>query len=281
MTHTILLDLKGQKSGRRSKGVFSYHPNGTLVVFVHGFTGSPEGTWRDFPALLPTEPRANGADAMFFGYDSVFGNPADSAKQLREFMDVLWTSPAACWPDVIAKGRAGKQWLGYSKLVLVAHSLGAVVSRLALHDALARPSGPSWGKAAQMVLFAPAHKGAYRKEFIDLLGQTLLMVPKAGRIFKITRWAIQKTIPAAEHLQPKSKMLVDLENTAVELDRKKGLRSATAKRTVFGSRDLVVLQIPFGCDPPAGIARGDGHTSVCKPRIGTNTAPLTEVRNYL
>lgn len=278
MFHSIPLELRGRLSGRKSVGVFSHRPNGTAIVFVHGFMGHPTGTWSDFPGLLSKNSKARGADGLFFGYDSVRSEPVNSARELRLFLDSLWHSPREHWPRAIAESRGGQQ--KYKRFILVAHSLGAVVSRIALHNALGDQHGSRWASSAKLLLFAPAHKGACRKEFIDLLGYASLNLPKISTLFRISSAILNRFVPAIKHLASDSALLRTLEDDAMRFhkDRKS---SATAKLVVFGKREYVVLRKPFGCDPWPPLDIPGNHTSVCKPRDTTYMRPLNEVANQL
>jgi pimeloyl-ACP methyl ester carboxylesterase len=139
-SHHFPLDLKrpdGQSWGRSSKAFFATEPVGSAILFVHGFGGKATDTWLEFPRLLPLEAESAGYDLLFYGYDGKKARAAFSAAGLLEFLDALNDTPSrdvinpSLTPGIPKRPKAFR----YKRLVICAHSLGAVVSRLALLDA--------------------------------------------------------------------------------------------------------------------------------------------------
>jgi len=95
------------------------------VVFIHGFGGKAVGTWGEFPELLATEPRLNGWDIYNFGYST--GLAPDILRR-------IWSSD----PDLdelavfLSTNAATGDLGGYGALVLIAHSMGGLVTQRAL-----------------------------------------------------------------------------------------------------------------------------------------------------
>src|SRR5713226_7104842 len=87
----------------------------------------------------------------------------------REWLQVRTCSDSSCKamctrPSVIVNGTLRpelhrKAEFQYGSVVVVAHSLGAVVARQALLD-LDEDRNPKWLNKISLVLFAPAHMGA-------------------------------------------------------------------------------------------------------------------------
>src|SRR5688500_13432064 len=139
--------------------LWAVNPNRTLLVFVHGFGGSATGTWVAFPELLDVSSKARHCDCVFYGYDGFRTRAYVSALKLLAFLDRLCTDTAntinATLPSVAPKRAAD---FAYDKIIIVAHSLGAIVSRQALVSA--HKSGAAWAAKVDLVFFAPAHSGA-------------------------------------------------------------------------------------------------------------------------
>lgn len=61
------------------------------VVFVHGFGGHPEKTWRNFQELVDSFagsfPLWQRCDLYFFKYESISAHIKDSSRKLRVFLD--------------------------------------------------------------------------------------------------------------------------------------------------------------------------------------------------
>jgi hypothetical protein len=100
---------------------------------------------------------------VFYGYDSVHQQVNYSASEFRDFLTAFLAGPAASINPTIQHLTQKHPWLQrdaafrYTSVVLVAHSLGAIVVRGALLESLSQ----SWLDTVRLVLFAPAHKGAF------------------------------------------------------------------------------------------------------------------------
>ena len=140
----------------------------------------------------------------------------------------------------------------YSRVVVVAHSLGAVVARLALLRAHRRSA--SWLSAVSFVLFSPAHLGA---DILQLASQSFL-----GPL----------VVPVAKWFSP---VLLDLEKGSLLLDRlcadtEEALHTSettshlVAKTVVHSPRDSIVPLVRFCGDPDAEYVEDHRtHQTVC------------------
>ena len=108
----------------------------TALVFVHGFDGRAVSTWERFPSFIRTEPKAHRADAIFWGYPSRQEDVEFCAQKLRKFLHGLFNDPLEAFlgPTLSRAGSRRPTTFRYSKVVLCAHSMGAVVVRRALID---------------------------------------------------------------------------------------------------------------------------------------------------
>lgn len=251
----------GLHVGPKSKAFWSVQPGGAVLIFVHGFGGGATSTWLEFPFLLQREPAAAPFDLIFYGYDGLQTRATNSARDLERFLDRLVTSPAALANQGLIADLQRPLGFAYQRVVVVAHSLGAVVSRQALLDAYLnqRP----WAPRVSLILFAPAHLGS---NLLKLAGDFLtgLSLPLAGASTAL----LKAKLRVLQDLEPNSAMLEKLlADTQTELGRGNAA-SLIARLVVHADEDDVVEPIRFAQDPPHELIHGKGHTEMCKPRDG-------------
>src|SRR5438105_9623963 len=140
--------------GRNSQAWWSAEPTTSLIIFVHGFGGSAVGTWRDFPGSLRSQLR--GSDLVFYGYDGEHARAGISAGLLKKHMNVFLDHPDKVFNESMLM-MVQRDAFQYETITVVAHSLGAIVSRLALVEAFNEKQ--PWVNAIRLILFAPAHRG--------------------------------------------------------------------------------------------------------------------------
>ncbi len=262
------------------------------IVFVHGFRGVAETTWQKFPELLTSGSSkvkaAANYDLYFFQYDSRV-EAADSAHFLGSFLNELGTAPG--WNIInpslgsaIGTQNANIRWQSknfrYEKIIICAHSLGAVVARRALLDRSVPPAA-AWLSKVQLLLFAPAHFGA---KIIPLFSMTLdgLAVGfGALRISgKVGEVALRSYYKSLDNLAPKSQCLTDLDRDsrarrAANPDSTDWLRA----NVVRANGDAVVFAGSFVDDHlPHTIIKPSTHIRVCKPQLETDVALTTLLR---
>jgi len=231
--------------GRGSRGflVRDQTPRSALV-FVHGFKGKPTKTWGDFPWLLREHERLAGTDLVFYGYDSR-NRVASLAARLAADLEAFGSGDTPPAPRVPVRT--------YENILLVAHSLGAVVARRALLDGLTKDS--VWARKVSHVLFAPAHQGA---DAMRLLKQGLGQVPFVPAFIQHTFASLldieSANTPCLSNLRADAKRLVSR------------YPNASAASVEIAEHENVVDPSRFPIDPPPGdpIKHTD-HWSVCKP----------------
>lgn len=253
----------------RSMARWATQPAGTVVVFVHGFGGGVS-TWDEFDELLPLEPRAAGADLVFFTYDGLRAPVLTSAAQLRDMLDELMTSPSRCVNGTLEPEDHRPASFAYHKLVLVAHSLGAVVTRKALLDAY-RVRAP-WLDRVELVLFAPAHRGA---PVIDVARETLGLFHAA----MMTVMKVVTTYSVLADLEPDSPLLADL-RAQTERALSAGARTLAARHVATAAHDKVVAHLDFVLEDAPAVPLPGSHTSICKPS-DNYTSPIEIVARFL
>jgi hypothetical protein len=223
-----------------------------LVIFVHGFNGKATGTWDEFPELIRTNNDFANSDVIFYGYDSLKGQANNNAIRFyRMLTSVCENSPnnLGYKRDSIADD------FTYQRILIVAHSLGAIIVRRALLNAM--NENKPWLPNCRMVLFAPAHRGA---RIQNLVAESL---PTVGRILAGLGFI---TIPVLDDLRPNSQTILNLiADSQVYLNKNTG-QFTIAHEVVWANNEIVVHNDQFCNDPVATLIDNKSHTSVCKPK---------------
>lgn len=245
---------------------WSHQPSSEAVVFVHGFGGQALKTWSRFPSLLCSEPACAGFDLFFFGYDGLHTEAVSSAGQLMRFLSGLFNSPEDMYRDSGAPLAARVRHPGsYDRVVIVAHSLGAVVSRRAVLDAFNDAAATAWAKRVHLVLFAPAHLGA---KLMSLVRQTPI-----GSVLAIL--SLTQLLGRYVVLDDLKEGSVTLENLKDDLKRTfdTGTSANLRSRLVtWAENDRVVRNGTLFPDPAPTLVPGHDHLSICKPNDSDLTA---------
>lgn len=236
------------------------------VVFIHGFNGSSLKTFGDFNLEFRHRPEYKDYDVYFYGYDSLNSQVGNSALSFMTFLHALNTDIKS----VIKNSGASLQRSRYEKIVVVAHSLGAVVTRQALNDAHRRKY--KWVHQVNLVLFAPAHKGA-RNEILDLI--------ELGGILRFIKPFVLYRIVTVGQLMGKGNILPALETDCRKLIYEEKIKTFTiAVKVVWADPERVVFNEQFLDDDPSTQCTGKKHEEVCKPGPGFET-PFNIVKEVL
>ena len=222
-----------------------------LIVFIHGFHGDALDSWKDFPEMIVTHPKFKNADVVFWGYDSLKGQAGNIKIKFFKALDFLSDpSSIASYPD--RKMAAG---FSYDRIIIVAHSLGAVVTRLALLHA--NGMNAPWRNKCKLLFFAPAHWGSPIPENFKecFLGFSVLL-----EAFAVTKYPIIKDLTQGSLVLNYIQSETDKLLTAGNNDYVKA-------KVVWAEKDIVVTNIPYLQDDPADEIINTTHTSVCKPTI--------------
>jgi pimeloyl-ACP methyl ester carboxylesterase len=257
-SHFLIRDVPDW--GERTKAEWAFQPDGQAVVFVHGFLGSALGTWMRFPAMLRAEPKCAGCDLVFYGHDAGRRRVAASAYRLEQFLDALFSDPLAIINSNLDPEDRRPAPFSYRSMLLVAHSLGAVLCRQALLNAHLRRR--TWPTKVRLVLFAPAHRWAHLIPLVNdaFVGMKVPLLGASMPILKVFWRALLDLSPGCQTLHKL------LEDTEQELAQGSGdhLRAAVV---IHSDRDNVVEQQRFDGDPPLVMPTVSlGHSAMCKPR---------------
>ena len=268
-THYFPLSL-AREYGRATQAYWSLTSPTHLVLFVHGFGGDPVGTWPEFATLLTKRAGLPVFDYIFYGYDGKTTQANSSALALFNFLDVLLRKPEAVHKQSLPFSKRAP--FQYERVVVVAHSLGALVTRRALlHAASMVSSGTPvpWLDSVRMVLFAPAHHGAYVANLVSAF-----VVDTPWFLGKLLGYYLKYRSPLLDDLQPNSTVIKSLkdETDAIKARLPQPPWYIRATNVLWAEHERVVINAPFCVDAPAGLAVATDHFGVCKPRDLTNKA---------
>jgi len=240
-------------------------------VFVHGFNGKAAGTWIDFPRVLTAERACQGCDFVFYGYDGLYTEAYLSGTQLFKFIDALVTPPLTVLEKSLSPFPSRPNGFRFKKLTLVAHSLGAIVSRQALIEHYRNTR--QWAEQIELVLFAPAHMGA---SLLPLLTEAFTGVAAmAAPLMSLLRFKFQ----VLRDLDPESKLLDKLKDDS-ERAILAGCSYMKAKKVLVTPKDRVVQNVRFLEDATPDIIEGATHSTICKPRADFSK-PASELLKVL
>jgi hypothetical protein len=259
------------RTTKKTRAYWAIKPGGTAILFVHGWKGKAVGTWSDFERLLSASPQCSGCDLIFYSYDSLRQQTLISATQLYRYLNLLFPRPLQLInKDLEPEVRRGNDFR-YERIMLVAHSMGAIICRQALLRAY--QADDWWPHQTELVLFAPAHLGA--PNIVSFMTEVagFLKVPFA--------------IGAAKFWWPTINELKENSNTINDLAKRTAAALATgsadylrARKVFFGERERIVTVGNFCEDAPIASFPNKGHVGVCKPKDSFRT-PLDEVLRIL
>jgi len=200
----------------------------------------------------------------------MYTRAAVSAARLLGFLDSLFASPEkiAKWSlgPLLAKKRP--LLCTYDRVTIVAHSLGAIVTRLALIEA--RESRRTWLPRTDLVLFAPAHRGA---DIVSLAQQGLTGLTWGMSLFTS---AVKYRAQALLDLEPQCQTLQDIESRTQNALTSGNNDGLVARKVLHAESDKVVSPNKFCQDQGTVVLTGRSHTDVCKP-----TAAYLQPVNHL
>ena len=247
-------------NGHHTQGSWATRSPRRLLVFVHGFKGHATGTWNQFPRLLLRERACEDCDIVFYGYDSLHSRVDISAHRLRNVLHVLMTSPTTIINPLLVEEARRPETFCYENAFMVAHSLGAIVSRRALLNASRDKT--FWTDKVRLILFAPAHMGA---NIQSLYKEALMGIPFVGGIVSAIG---QLRFQSLQDLDPKCTTLQQLQEHTKEALGKGSGRCHIALKVIHASKDRVVEPHIFCEDPTFQVFEDRNHRDVCKPSEG-------------
>ncbi len=248
MNHTppIFID-----EGSHTIAFFALDNPQTLVIFIHGFNGRLINTWGEFPDFIRLNNDFKNADILFYGYDSLKNPAAQSSQNLYNSLSNLTENSTNAWG--IERAFINESFK-YEQIVLVAHSLGALVLRKAL--LLAKRDHKEWLDSCKMILFAPAHHGFKMRNLIfESLSSIETILSGLGLI----------SFPVLENLKPNSFIIQNLLHDSMQLLDKKQGNFTIADQIIWSKEEEIVRNEHFGQDPIPLLVENKAHHAICKP----------------
>lgn len=234
-------------------------PPKRLVVFVHGFGGRAERSWRGFlNARRSSDPQVA---AWFAESDLLFAGYRSHQDSIQAVADRLRSRASDYFPERHREATEGGASDGhYDEILLVAHSLGGVVVRRALIDLSS--SGDSLvrdGLLAQRPrLFSPATGGM---RLTGLLGAA----KSVPGVWALALFYLSFTSSYSD-LQSGAPYLVSLARQTERAATLSPEVSAFRPLTLWANPEGVVNTIWYDTDPPpVPLAIARDHGAVCKP----------------
>ena len=268
---------------QETKAFWSHEPIGTLILFVHGWSGGAMTTWEEFTDLRPDN--WNGCDLIFFGYESREPQAQTNADFLRFFLKDFFSNPSEMINETIShltetcpKLKRSSEFQ-YTQVIIVAHSLGAVISRRALLDSYLeledslKKSKNSWLFRTKLILFAPAHNGSPWAEDLKKFGGSFVAALVNG-ISLYKAFSIR-------NLHPNSPTLKNLRDDTEIVLNDGYTEPFKASLVIFPEYEWVVYNDRFSKDPVNEKPLvGRNHMNVCKPTEDWQT-PIELVKKGL
>ena len=253
----------------------------TAIVFVHGFAGSAGGTWEEFPSAIRAMPEAALTDVFLLDYPSTKVSVQVCGEEMGAFLADLLRNPMErivnpSLPDDAPPRPIGER---YERIVIVAHSMGAVVMRRALLDLDRNGMSQEEHHSLRLLLFAPAHRGSKLSKLIAS-GLGLDFLPGSTLIGQ----ALRIHFRSLGDLEEKSQALTLLFDDSVAARARREARresDADLRAYVLHARDdKVVVQDRFDEDVSGRPVGNRDHRNVCKPEEEYRR-PVDEQRPFL
>jgi len=243
----------------------------TLVIFVHGFLGSSDTTWNDFPMLISRSSDLEWihSDIFFIEYASMDRSVGNAAWDLMLFLETFLENPGSYvqnWTrsPLLANLRPDLSY-GYKQLVLVGHSMGGVVIRKTIVDFLRRPFNGSVStcdtliRNAKVLLFAPAIGG------IQLSGAKGILSETPG-LRALVNMFTGKTSSIADLKQGSEFLRALRESTEYMSRQNQPAASISASIAWAENDDAIVNFCGYSHDADQVRILKSSHRSICKPQ---------------
>ena len=252
--------------GEKTVSFCSFASPKDLMIFIHGFNGDATETWKEFPELLTTHQKFQYTDIAFFGYDSLKGQAGNLRIKFFKAVDAL-SKPYSIqeYPQ-----RDLPVNFTYERIIIVAHSLGAVVTRMML--LYAKQKQVSWLCNCNLIFYAPAHWGSRIPENFKecFFGVSVLL-----QAFAVTKYPIIKDLTEG------SLVLTNLKTDIDKILQTESNCNFIKAKVVWAERENVVINYSYGQDEPEDEILGTTHTSVCKPRTNGSLEPFNFLLNAI
>jgi hypothetical protein len=230
-----------------------------LVLFIHGLLSTEERCWGRFPEFLLADPAiANTYDVATFGYHT---SPIN-----------LGTVPKLEDVALYLRTEIGTTYRDYSEVVLCAHSMGGLIARRYIADALQDAAGGA-PRVSRVMFLATPHRGSV------IAGMAGLGASAVSGLLSLFGSAAQAVWDSAvdngasaqfQALASGSDFLFQLEQD----EERAGVRDRITMRYVIAEDDVAVEKTSGVASNDFHVVAGTDHWSVARP----DTADHASVR---
>lgn len=245
--------------------VVSTKPAERLIVFIHGWRGDAAGTWGEF-AKPPADEWWAVSDLLFVDYDSTSESVVATADRIRARIKDFYPVPNG--EMLVRRGVAVREnWeQPYRELIIVGHSLGGLVARRAVVDAIDEWKGKGFDAVlrppildAHLRLFSPASAGFLPRGFVGAC--------QAAPLWWVVEMFLRRG-GAYLDLQPGSATITSTKEWTEAYEVGHEHASALAASLLWANPEKVVATERYATDAQTRTADGTDHGSVCKPNAG-------------
>lgn len=254
--------------------VVSHRHARRLAVFVHGWNGSGSSTWGEFDRPPTGDDWWAETDLLFVDYASVSEAVTATADRLRRHFADFYPMPHR---DMLTIGEVAVRASPkhpYEELVLVGHSLGGLVIRRALVDAMDewrfggfRPEERPGILDGHQRLFSPASAGVRIR---GRLSWMMTMFPILDEFLSGTG--------SYPDLKPTSLTIKETQERTQSYGLGDPRTRCLAARILWANPEDVVIPERYRFDESTQTMDGVDHRSICKPS-GSFLAPYKFVRS--
>lgn len=236
---------------------WSRKPKGKAVVFIHGFGGDSADTFPDFNSLFRTSAKFKGVDVFFYGYYSRSRTIGSNSSEFSDLLQKLSKDSSSLFSynsNMQAERRPNAK-----NIIIVAHSIGAIIFRRALLDAYKQ--NLKWVNNCSLILFAPAHNGS------SLTISKLVDGKGLPGLLELVSVVIPFFMPVLEEIRAGKPFIQKLETDTLDCINKGKTKFTIARKVVWAATERIVVHQYFGKDPPPITIPNTTHTTVCKPTL--------------
>jgi hypothetical protein len=282
----------------------------TAVIFVHGFFGDSKKTWLSFQTIADQFsdrfPWWGNSDMFFFDYDDVTGSIDLTSRDFVKFMRFIYPKPdtrifgadLSEWASLlqlhlnIPVVRLRDNFPGYSNLILVGHSEGAVVIRHAIERVVTKCVGeppktftkppefpirgggtlklPTQHVTQGKISELPAPSASSYPELeaeVCLFAPALIGASPSGFLGILAKKIhLLHFSRAYNDLQVESQVIIKLREHTEDYAKQYPQIPALKARILWGKDEEIVALDHYQLDTEEDPEPGRNHTSICKPR---------------